>query len=177
MLKIALPSGSLEEQTLKLFKEANIEVIRTPRCQTATINDPRISEVVIMSPQLLPKLVEEGRYDMGICGLDWIAETKSSNVARIAELGYSQFTDLKARVVLCGSIEDPITRASEVEPGSKILTEYPYCTESLFRRLGIDVRIELSYKTTEANISRDFKYGVCISERGEESCRQQPESY
>lgn len=166
MLKIALPSGSLEEPTLNLFKAAGLEVIRSPRCQEAAIKDPRISEVVIMSPQLIPQLVEEGKYDLGICGLDWVAETKS-NVARVAELGYSQFTDRRARVVLFGSVNDPITQASEVEPGSKILSEYPYCTRSFFDRLGINVRINFSYKTTEANIPRDYKYGVCVSERGE----------
>jgi ATP phosphoribosyltransferase len=42
MINIALPKGSLEEQTLQLFKEADLEVRRTDRdYNTLMITDER----------------------------------------------------------------------------------------------------------------------------------------
>ena len=39
MLSIALPNGSLEEGTLKLFEEANLKVLRAPRQHGAKIEE------------------------------------------------------------------------------------------------------------------------------------------
>ena len=75
MLSIALPNGSLEEGTLKLFEEANLKVLRAPRQHGAKIEDPRISRVTIMRPQHIPRLVEQGTYDLGVCGQDSILES------------------------------------------------------------------------------------------------------
>jgi ATP phosphoribosyltransferase len=72
MLSIALPNGSLEEGTMKLFEEANLKVLRAPRQHGAKIEDPRISRVTIMRPQHIPRLVEQGTYDLGVCGHDSI---------------------------------------------------------------------------------------------------------
>ena len=58
MLKIALPNGSLEEGTLRLFEEANLKVSRPSRQHDARIEDPRVSLVTIMRPQHIPHLVE-----------------------------------------------------------------------------------------------------------------------
>jgi len=164
-LKIALPSGSLEEETLHLFKGAGLKIIRQPREQRVSIDHPRISEMVIMCPQHIPRLVEKGAYDVGICGWDWVLESGVS-VKAVAELAYSRFTSGKVEVVLFGSIDDPIQRASEIEEGSTILSEYPNYTRRFFEKLGIEVNIEFSHRTTEAHIPHDYKYGVCVSERG-----------
>jgi ATP phosphoribosyltransferase len=166
MLKVALPSGSLEKQTLALFADSLMEVVRKPRSQKALVNDPRISSIVIMNSKLIPTLVEQGAYDVGICGWDLVLE-KDVRVKNVAELEYSQFTGQRAKVVLFNSVDDPVQAASEIEPGSKVLSEYPNLTKIFFDRLGIEVDIESSDKTTEANIPEDYRYGVCVSERGE----------
>ncbi|NLW76247.1 MAG: ATP phosphoribosyltransferase, partial [Methanomicrobiales archaeon] len=75
MINIALPKGSLEEQTLQLFKEADLEVRRTDRDYNPQINDARIGKVKILRPQEIPTYIEMGYFDMGISGLDWIHES------------------------------------------------------------------------------------------------------
>ena len=166
MLKLALPSGSLEEETIRLFQEADLRVLRQPRKQKAEIKDHRISEVVIMRPQHIPRLVEKGTYDVGICGWDCVLESGCSSVEMVTELAYSRFTSGKVKVVLFGSINDPIQRISEIEPGSRILSEYPNYTTRLFKQMGVEVNVEFSHGTTEAHVPKDYKYGVCVSERG-----------
>lgn len=165
MLRIALPSGSLEENTLHLFEEANLKVIREPRKQESEIRDPLISEVVIMRPQLMPRLVEKGAYDVAICGWDCVLES-GALVESVTELAYSRFTSGKVKVILFGSIDDPIQKASEIEPGTSILSEYPKYTRRFFEKLSIKVDVEFSPGTTEAHVPRDYRYGVCVSERG-----------
>ncbi len=68
MLDIALPKGSLEEQTLLLFKQADLEIKKTDREYNPTVKDPRIRKVKILRPQEIPKYVEEGYFDLGISG-------------------------------------------------------------------------------------------------------------
>jgi ATP phosphoribosyltransferase len=165
VLRIALPSGSLEEKTLDLFREANLEVIRKPRRQEAIINDALISEVIICAPQLMPNLVEKGAYDVAICGQDCVLESNAS-IIEVAELPYSRSTAEKVKVVLFGSIDDPVQKASGIKPGSTILSEYPNITRKFFEQVGTKVNVEFSHRTTEAHIPRDYNYGVCVSETG-----------
>jgi len=76
MLRLALPKGSLEEQTLRLFEDADLTVQRAnSRDYRPTIDDPRIAEVRILRPQEIPCYVQQGYFDLGITGLDWIQET------------------------------------------------------------------------------------------------------
>ncbi len=45
MIDIAIPKGSLQNQTLQLFEQAGLEVKRTEREYNARIEDPRIGKV------------------------------------------------------------------------------------------------------------------------------------
>ena len=52
MLTIALPKGSLEEQTMLLFAQADLEVKKSSREYNPTISDPRIGKVKILRPHI-----------------------------------------------------------------------------------------------------------------------------
>ena len=74
MISIAIPKGSLEAQTLQLFKQADLEIKVTSREYNPQIDDPRIEKVKILRPQEIPEYVEKGYFDIGITGKDWIRE-------------------------------------------------------------------------------------------------------
>lgn len=80
MIDIVIPKGSLEEQTLLLFRQADLPIKKTDREYNPKINDPRINKVKILRPQEIPKYVEEGYFDLGITGLDWVYESDSDIV-------------------------------------------------------------------------------------------------
>ena len=65
MITLALPKGSLEAQTLQLFKEADLEVRRTDRDYNPRIDDPRIGKIKILRPQEIPTYVDKGYFDLG----------------------------------------------------------------------------------------------------------------
>ena len=100
MLKLVLPKGSLEQATFDLFDAADLTLSRSSSVDyKATIDDPRVADVRILRPQEIPQYVEEGLFDLGITGRDWIEETGSS-VVSLGELGYSKATAKPIRVVV-----------------------------------------------------------------------------
>lgn len=165
MLKIALPNGSLEEGTMRLFEEANLKVIRPPRRHEARIDDLRISLVTIMRPQHIPRLVEQGTYDVGVCGFDSVMES-NAQICVVTHLCYSRQTFGGIQVVLVGAADDATQTVAHVPDGSSILSEYPEYTKRFFEKLHIPIRVEFSHGGTEAHIPRDYRYGVCVTETG-----------
>ncbi|MEM2896951.1 MAG: ATP phosphoribosyltransferase, partial [Candidatus Bathyarchaeia archaeon] len=74
MLKMALPKGHLWESVRSLLNQAGYGLrIKGERSYIVFSNDPEI-EMKIYRAQNIPPLIEEGKYDLGITGKDWIIE-------------------------------------------------------------------------------------------------------
>jgi ATP phosphoribosyltransferase len=167
MISIAIPKGSLEAQTLLLFKQADLEVKVTSREYNPTISDPRIGKVKILRPQEIPEYVEKGYFDMGITGKDWIEE-RGSDVVEIADMQYSKAAERESTVNIVLAVQadrTEIQEAKDMKPQSKISTEYPNLTKAFFDKLGIPVQVFFSYGATEA---KDMMDGIIeLTETGE----------
>jgi len=167
MITIAIPKGSLEAQTLLLFKQADLEVKVTDREYSPRIDDPRIEKVKILRPQEIPEYVEKGYFDMGITGKDWIEE-RGADVVEIADMRYSKAAEKESTVNIVLAVQadrTDIKEAKDIKPYSKISTEYPNLTKSFFEKLGIPVQIFFSYGATEA---KDMMDGIVeLTETGE----------
>ena len=166
MISIAIPKGSLEAQTLQLFKQADLEIKVTSREYNPRIDDPRIERVKILRPQEIPEYVEKGYFDMGITGKDWIVE-RGADVVEIADLSYSKTAEKngKVRIVLAVQADSDIRAVTDIKPNSRISTEYPNLTRAFFDELGIPVQIFFSYGATEAKDMMDAI--VELTETGE----------
>lgn len=167
MLKLVLPKGSLEEQTLRLFEAADLRVRRgTARDYHGTVDDDRIERVSILRPQEIPLYVQDGLFDLGITGQDWIAETEA-DVEVLTTLSYARSgTGHGTRVVLAVPNEHPANKASEVPAGTRISTEFLKLTERYFADLGIPVKVVWSYGATEAKVPEIVDAIVDITETG-----------
>ncbi len=165
MLDIALPKGSLEEQTLLLFKQADLEIKRTDREYNPTVKDPRIRKVKILRPQEIPKYVEEGYFDLGISGKDWVIES-DSDVIEVADMFYSKMGEGIVRIVIAVPNDKDIKSAKDIEPGSRVSTEYPNLTRKFFENLGISVDLRYSYGATEAKVPELVDVIVDLTETG-----------
>jgi ATP phosphoribosyltransferase len=166
MLKLVVPKGSLERATFDLFEDADLKIGRaSDREYRGQINDPRISSVAILRPQEIPTYVEDGFFDIGVTGEDWIAET-GAEVAKVTALEYSKQTDLPVKIVLAVPRDAGITKPEEVKPNSRISTEFPNLTKTYFEKLGIPVRIFLSYGATEAKVPEIVDAIVDLTETG-----------
>lgn len=166
MLKLVLPKGSLEKATMELFEAADLPVRRSSAVDySATIRDPRVTEVRILRPQEIPSYVAEGLFDLGITGRDWVEET-SSNVVSMGELRYSKATANPVRLVVAVPEDSPVEQISDLQDGVKVSTEYPNLTKRFFAEKGVNADIRLSYGATEAKVPDIVDVAVDLTETG-----------
>ncbi|HSJ51725.1 MAG TPA: ATP phosphoribosyltransferase [Actinomycetota bacterium] len=167
MLKLVIPKGSLEQQTLRLLEEANLRVRRgSDRDYHGQIDDERIERVSLLRPQEIPVYVQDGLFDLGITGQDWIAET-GAEVEVLASLSYAKSgTGHGTRVVLAVPSDHPAESAKEIPPGARISTEFERLTKRYFDELGIDVHVVWSFGATEAKVPEIVDAIVDITETG-----------
>lgn len=167
MLKLVIPKGSLEQQTLRLFEEADLRVRRgSDRDYHGTIDDERIERVSLLRPQEIPLYVQDGLFDLGITGQDWIAET-AADVEVLTALSYAKSgSGHGTKVVLAVPADHPANSAKEMPPGSRISTEFESLTKRYFEDLGIDVHVVWSFGATEAKVPEIVDAIVDITETG-----------
>ncbi len=166
MLRLVVPKGSLEKATFELFEAADLKIARaSDREYRGQIEDPRISSVAILRPQEIPTYVEDGFFDVGVTGEDWIAET-GADVVKVTALEYSKQTDRPVKIVLAVPRDAGITRAEDIPPNARVSTELPNLTTAYFEKLGIPVRVFLSYGATEAKVPEIVDAIVDLTETG-----------
>jgi len=165
MIDIAIPKGSLQNQTLQLFEQAGLEIRRTEREYNARINDPRVGKVKILRPQEIPSYVAKGYFDLGISGTDWIMESKA-DIVSVTELNYGKQGPGKVKVVVAVPEGERINSARDIRPKSRVATEYPELTKSFFSNLGIPVDVQYSYGATEAKVPELTDVVVDLTETG-----------
>jgi ATP phosphoribosyltransferase len=167
MLRLVLPKGSLEQNTLKLFEDADLPVRRGgDRHYDARIDDPRIGGVKILRPQEIPIYVERGHFDLGITGLDWIEET-NSEVVDMMDLGYNKMSlGRPVKIILAVPEESGIEHPSQLAQGTRVATEYPSLTRRYFSNLGLPVEVLPSCGATESKVPEIADCIVDITETG-----------
>jgi ATP phosphoribosyltransferase len=167
MLKLVLPKGSLEEQTLRLMEAADLHVRRgSSRDYHGNIDDDRVERVSLLRPQEIPQYVAEGFFDLGITGREWVEET-GADVEELASLEYAKSgTGHGVKVVLAVPADHPANSAKELPPGSRISTEFEHITSRYFENLGIPVKVVWSYGATEAKVPEIVDAIVDLTETG-----------
>jgi ATP phosphoribosyltransferase len=166
LLSLVLPKGSLERATIELFEAADLPVRRgSDRDYHAAIDDPRVERVRFLRPQEIPQYVEQGLFDLGITGRDWITET-DADVVGLGELPYSKATANPVRVVLAVPAGAPWSSAAELPDGVRISTEFPALTRRYLDGHGVKAVVVPSYGATEAKVPDIVDAIVDLTETG-----------
>ena len=166
MLSLVLPKGSLERQVLELFDAADLTVIRgSDRDYHARIEDPRIDRVRFLRPQEIPTYVEQGIFDLGISGRDWVSET-GADVVSLGEIGGGRAGEAVVKVVLAVPRESPWESIRDLPDGVRISTEMPETTRRFCADHGINARVFTSHGATEAKIPDIVDAIVDLTETG-----------
>jgi len=148
-LVLGIPKGSLQEATLRLFKNSGWNITISERSYFPDINDPEIS-CAICRAQEMSRYVENGTFDAGITGKDWILEN-NSDVVVVADLVYSKTSNKPTRWVVAVPFDSPIRDIKDLE-GKKVATEILQFTKRYFAEAGINVEVEFSWGATEAKV-------------------------
>ncbi len=166
MLSLVLPKGSLEKQCLELFDSADLTVIRGgDRDYQARVDDPRVDRVRFLRPQEIPTYVEQGIFDLGISGHDWVTET-GADVVSLGEIGGGRAGEALVSVVLAVPKESPWNSVADLPPGVRISTEMPETTRRFLAEHGVDGKVFTSHGATEAKIPDIVDAIVDLTETG-----------
>jgi len=148
-LKLGIPKGSLEANTIDLFKRAGWRITYDSRSYFPDIDDDEISCSLVRA-QEMSRYVEEGTLDLGLTGRDWIMEN-DSDVHVVDDLIYSKASAGKARWVLVVRQDSPLQKIEDLE-GKRISTELVNFTKRYFADRNINVHVEFSWGATEAKV-------------------------
>ncbi|SHE29620.1 ATP phosphoribosyltransferase (homohexameric) [Desulfacinum infernum DSM 9756] len=148
-LILGIPKGSLQEATIALFLKSGWKISLTNRNYFPEINDPEI-QCSICRAQEMSRYVENGTFDVGLTGKDWIMEN-DSDVHVVADLIYSKVSQRPARWVLAVPYDSPVQDLQDLQ-GKKIATELVNFTRRYFAQAGVDVKVEFSWGATEAKV-------------------------
>ena len=125
-VKFAIPKGSIEEATFKILEQAWQSISGRGRTYRVKLSDPEI-EVKVLRPQEIPTYVQEGFYDVGITGKDWVREAKA-DITTLLDLEYGKVKQVIAVPEtfavkdLTGLIEEFATKKKPLRISSEYLT-------------------------------------------------------
>jgi len=146
---LGIPKGSLQESTINLFRQSGWRISLTSRNYFPEVNDPEIS-CAICRAQEMSRYVENGTFDAGLTGRDWILEN-DSDVVVVADLIYSKVSQRPARWVLAVPYDSPVKELKDLQ-GKRIATELVNFTRRYFSDQNIEVEVEFSWGATEAKV-------------------------
>ena len=149
LLKLGIPKGSLQNATINLFEKSGWKINVEGRSYFPDINDETI-ECALCRAQEMSINVESGIIDVGLTGLDWVAEHKS-DIHVVSDLIYSKVSARSARWVIAVANDSPIKTIEDLK-GKTISTELVKFTKRFFKDRKIDVNVKFSWGATEAKI-------------------------
>ena len=147
ILKLGMPKGSLQEATIDLFRKAGIRISSSDRSYFPYCDDDEI-EIMFIRSQEIGKYVEDGLFDAGITGQDWILETEAQ-VKEICELVYGKTGFKPVRWVLAAPEKSTINSVKNLE-GKTIATELVSFVKKYLASNNVRAHVEYSWGATEA---------------------------
>ncbi len=153
VLYMGIPSGSLNEQVVRLLGKSGRPIEKGRKYELTT---PYDDEVVFrtLDRKEMPEKVAKGIVDCGITGKDYIFEAgMEKKVKVIGDFIFSKYTNQPSRLVLATRPETGITTGQECR-GKTIATELPNLTKRMMAQLFDidDITILKSEGKTEAKV-------------------------
>jgi len=163
LLRLGLPKGSLQEATFALFARAGYRFSVSTRSYFPTTDDEEI-EAMLVRAQEMARYVEDGVFDAGITGKDWILEVDAS-VHEVLDLRYSKQSMRPCRWVLAVPESSPIHSVKDLQ-GKRIATEVVGITRRWLDSHGVKADVEFSWGATEVKAPDLVDAVVEITETG-----------
>ena len=163
LLNFGLPKGSLEGPTIKLFAKAGYNISKGSRSYTPCWDDPDIGGRFVRA-QEMSRYVEDGFFDCGLTGRDWVLENESE-VEIVSDLVYSRASNRISKWVLAVPESAPIQTVSDLE-GMTIATELVNVTRNYLARHNVKAEVEFSWGATEVKVPELVDAIVDLTETG-----------
>lgn len=133
-LSLAVPNkGRLRDPSVSLLRDAGLRFETTDRALSVPVRNVDM-ELLFVRTDDIPELVADGVADVGITGIDLVAE-HGNGLATLVELGYGH-----CRLVAAVPNGSPIEKVDEFS-GLRVATAHPGATTRFFQTRGIDVDV------------------------------------
>ena len=149
VLRLGLPSGSLQEPTFALFAKAGFHISGASRSYKPQVDDPELV-IRLLRAQEISRYVEHGFLDCGLTGADWIANN-SSDVEVLAEMTFSKVSSNPTRWVIAVPEDSDIRTVKDLQ-GKVIATEAVELTRNFLAKHGVTAEVEFSWGATEVKV-------------------------
>lgn len=147
VLRLGLPKGSLQESTFELLHRAGFNFSVSERSYFPSTDDEELTAMLVRA-QEMARYVQDGVFDAGITGKDWVIETDSDVVA-VDDLIYSKASMRPVRWVLAVPENSDIHSVKDLA-GKRIATEVVHITRTWLEKNGVEADVEFSWGATEA---------------------------
>ena len=162
-LMLGLPKGSLEESTIRLFAKAGYQITKSSRSYRPSFDDPTLDGRFLRA-QEVSRYIENGYFDCGLTGQDWVKEN-NSEVVEICDLVYSRASNRKSRWVLCVPEASEVKTVKDLE-GKRIATEIVNTTNAFLEQNEVKADVEFSWGATEMKVPDLVDAIVDLTETG-----------
>lgn len=163
VVRVGLPSGSLQEPTFALFGKAGFNISGASRSYRPAVDDSELA-IRLLRAQEISRYVEHGFLDCGLTGKDWIANN-ASDVAVLAEMTFSKASSRPTRWVIAVPEESSIRTVRDLE-GKVIATEAVELTRQFLAKHGVTATVEFSWGATEVKVPDLVDAIVDVTETG-----------
>ena len=136
---LGLPKGSLEDSTIKLFSKAGYQITKSSRSYRPAFDDASLDGRFLRA-QEVSRYVENGYFDCGLTGQDWVKEN-NSDIIEVCDLIYSHASNRKSRWVLCVPEESEIRSIKDLK-GKRIATEIVNITKEFLSKNNVNADVE-----------------------------------
>jgi len=146
MLTIALPKGSLLEDSIQLLKDVGLDFsafLESGNRQLQILDPTNTAKGLLVRAQDVPVYVEYGQAQIGIVGYDVLRE-KSPNVAHLADLKFGG-----CRLSVAVKDTSPYRRSLDIPPHSRVASKSVRCAREHFNALDLPVEIVPLYGSVE----------------------------
>jgi ATP phosphoribosyltransferase len=133
-LRLAIPNkGRLAEPALALLRDAGLEIEVSARSLTASARNHPL-DLLFVRAEDVPEYVADGLVDVGLTGLDLVAE-RAPQLDVILELGFGACT-----LALAVPSAGPMTSVADLA-GCRIATAFPNLTERFLADADVEAQV------------------------------------
>ncbi|QSG11423.1 ATP phosphoribosyltransferase [Halapricum desulfuricans] len=135
-MRIAVPNkGRLHEPSVELLERAGLHVVDgADRKLHAETVDPDVT-ILFARAADIPEYVSDGAADVGITGLDQVAEARRENLVELLDLEFGS-----CKLVLAAPEDGDIATVGDLD-GGRVATEFPNVTREFLDEQGVDAEI------------------------------------
>ena len=153
----------MEEPTIKLFGRAGFAISKSSRSYKPCWDDPDLDGRFVRA-QEMSRYVEDGFFDCGLTGRDWIRENLS-DVEVVADLIYSRASNRISKWVLAVPEHSDIQTVKDLQ-GKSIATELVQVTRDYLSSNEVEAEVEFSWGATEVKVPELVDAIVDLTETG-----------